>query len=75
MDAARGEGPREQLQQVSTSESSEAGAGAGAGGPVEVGRGSTGLASLQDAPAVPPSEQLPAVPLLDGLLYRDEVRR
>lgn len=32
-----------------------------------------GVLIQADAPAVPPAEQLPAVPLLDGLLYRDEV--
>lgn len=39
-------------------------------------QGSTGAgedARLADAPTVPPPEQLPPAPLLDGLKYKDEV--
>jgi len=37
------------------------------------GGGSSSSSEVQDAPPLPPPAQLPSVPLLDGLSYKDEV--
>ncbi|KAF5829926.1 peptidase family S49-domain-containing protein [Dunaliella salina] len=58
MAAATGKGPRGQDQTI---------------GQENKGGGTSDLADPQDAPPVPPEENMPAAPLLDGLLYRDEV--
>mmetsp|Transcript_15615 Transcript_15615/g.41157 ORF Transcript_15615/g.41157 Transcript_15615/m.41157 type:complete len:828 (+) Transcript_15615:104-2587(+) len=70
MDAATGKVPRDHGLGSKGGGASDEAPSRGTGG---AEMSSTELANLQDAPAVPPEENMPAAPLLDGLLYRDEV--